>query len=67
MVAPKTGDALNKQVSAAAIVSAGPVRFGNDLPISIIAGPCALESRATNDIATQIDLITFVFIGIRYY
>src|SRR6201987_4270785 len=41
-----TGDALNKQVSAAAIVSAGQVRFGNDLPISIIAGPCALESRA---------------------
>src|ERR1700759_779801 len=38
--------ALNKQVSAAAIVSAGQVKFGNDLPISIIAGPCALESRA---------------------
>jgi 2-dehydro-3-deoxyphosphooctonate aldolase (KDO 8-P synthase) len=37
---------LNKQLSAAAIVSAGSVRFGNDLPISIIAGPCALESRA---------------------
>src|SRR5262249_52737721 len=38
--------ALNKQLSAAAVVSAGPVRFGNDLPISIIAGPCQLESRA---------------------
>jgi 2-dehydro-3-deoxyphosphooctonate aldolase (KDO 8-P synthase) len=37
---------LNKQVSAAAIVNAGSVRFGNDLPIAIIAGPCALESRA---------------------
>ena len=37
---------MNKQVSTAAIVSAGQVRFGNDLPISIIAGPCALESRA---------------------
>jgi 2-dehydro-3-deoxyphosphooctonate aldolase (KDO 8-P synthase) len=37
---------LNSQVSAAAIVSAGPVKFGNDLPISIIAGPCQLESRA---------------------
>jgi 2-dehydro-3-deoxyphosphooctonate aldolase (KDO 8-P synthase) len=36
---------LNKQLSAAAVVSAGSVRFGNDLPISIIAGPCALESR----------------------
>src|ERR1700742_3997009 len=41
-----TGDALNKQVSAAAVVGAGQVRFGNDLPIAIIAGPCALESRA---------------------
>jgi 2-dehydro-3-deoxyphosphooctonate aldolase (KDO 8-P synthase) len=41
-----TDDALNKQASAAEIVSAGEVRFGNDLPISIIAGPCALESRA---------------------
>ena len=28
------------------IVAAGPVKFGNDLPISIIAGPCQLESRA---------------------
>jgi 2-dehydro-3-deoxyphosphooctonate aldolase (KDO 8-P synthase) len=32
--------------SAAAVVSVGSVKFGNDLPISIIAGPCALESRA---------------------
>jgi 2-dehydro-3-deoxyphosphooctonate aldolase (KDO 8-P synthase) len=28
-----------------AIVEAGPVRFGNHLPLSIIAGPCAMESR----------------------
>src|SRR6201986_4560478 len=41
-----TGDALDNQVSAAAIVRAGEVRCGDDLPISIIAGPCALESRA---------------------
>src|SRR3984957_3143045 len=33
-------------MSAAPVVSAGPVKFGNDLPISIIAGPCALESRS---------------------
>jgi 2-dehydro-3-deoxyphosphooctonate aldolase (KDO 8-P synthase) len=32
--------------SAAPIVTVGPVKFGNHLPISIIAGPCALESRA---------------------
>jgi 2-dehydro-3-deoxyphosphooctonate aldolase (KDO 8-P synthase) len=28
------------------IVAAGAVRFGNGLPLALIAGPCALESRA---------------------
>lgn len=28
-----------------AVVSAGQARFGNDLPLTIIAGPCQLESR----------------------
>jgi 2-dehydro-3-deoxyphosphooctonate aldolase (KDO 8-P synthase) len=28
------------------IVAAGAVRFSNDLPLALIAGPCALESRA---------------------
>lgn len=28
-----------------AIVSAGSVRFGNDLPLTLIAGPCQMESR----------------------
>ena len=28
-----------------AVVEAGNVRFGNHLPLSIIAGPCAMESR----------------------
>src|SRR3978361_2566341 len=37
---------LNANLKAAPIVSVGPVKFGNDLPISIIAGPCQLESRA---------------------
>src|SRR6202171_5754815 len=37
---------LNANNSAAPVVTAGPVKFGNDLPISIIAGPCQLESRA---------------------
>jgi 2-dehydro-3-deoxyphosphooctonate aldolase (KDO 8-P synthase) len=27
-------------------VAAGAARFGNDLPLAVIAGPCALESRA---------------------
>ncbi len=28
------------------VVAIGEVRFGNDLPLALIAGPCALESRA---------------------
>ena len=35
-----------KASSASATVAVGPVRFGNDLPLAIIAGPCAMESRA---------------------
>ena len=27
-------------------VTAGPVSFGNDLPLTLIAGPCQMESRA---------------------
>ena len=37
---------MNANLSAAPVVSVGSVKFGNDLPISIIAGPCQLESRA---------------------
>jgi len=37
---------VNAISSAASIVDVGQVKFGNDLPISIIAGPCQLESRA---------------------
>ena len=29
-----------------AVVAVGSVRFGNELPVALIAGPCALESRA---------------------
>jgi 2-dehydro-3-deoxyphosphooctonate aldolase (KDO 8-P synthase) len=47
MVAPKARALdVNATPSAAAIVSVGEVRFGNTLPISVIAGPCQLESRA---------------------
>src|SRR4051812_11566087 len=28
------------------VVTVGPVSFGNDLPLALIAGPCALESRS---------------------
>ena len=37
---------MSAAASAAEIVDVGPVKFGNTLPISIIAGPCQLESRA---------------------
>src|SRR6187402_3785102 len=40
------GIALSSPASAAPVVTIGTVKFGNDLPISIIAGPCQLESRA---------------------
>src|SRR5438445_4459568 len=36
---------VNANISAAPVVTVGSVQFGNDLPLSIIAGPCALESR----------------------
>jgi len=47
-----------------AIVDIGKVRFGNDLPLTLIAGPCALESRehaletatALRDIAERIGI-----------
>ena len=38
---------MNATPSAAPVVDQSDhVKFGNDLPISIIAGPCQLESRA---------------------
>src|SRR5690349_7901983 len=37
---------MTQEKIASRIVSAGPVRFGNHLPLAIIAGPCAMESRA---------------------
>src|ERR1700722_14957844 len=41
-------DTLAKSLDPApnAIVAVGSARFGNDLPLTLIAGPCALESRA---------------------
>jgi len=37
---------LNANAKAAPVVAVGSVKFGNDLPLQIIAGPCQLESRA---------------------
>ena len=36
---------MSSTTSAAPVVTIGKAKFGNDLPISIIAGPCQLESR----------------------
>jgi 2-dehydro-3-deoxyphosphooctonate aldolase (KDO 8-P synthase) len=37
---------VNATSTAAPVVALGQVKFGNELPISLIAGPCQLESRA---------------------
>jgi 2-dehydro-3-deoxyphosphooctonate aldolase (KDO 8-P synthase) len=37
---------MNASISAAPVVTAGSVAFGNDKPLAVIAGPCQLESRA---------------------
>ncbi|CCE07062.1 2-dehydro-3-deoxyphosphooctonate aldolase (3-deoxy-D-manno-octulosonic acid 8-phosphate synthetase; KDO-8-phosphate synthetase, KDOPS) [Bradyrhizobium sp. STM 3843] len=49
---------------AAAVVTAGSVSFGNELPLAVIAGPCQLESRghalevasALKEIATRLKI-----------
>jgi 2-dehydro-3-deoxyphosphooctonate aldolase (KDO 8-P synthase) len=46
MVRAKQGYPVKADISAAPVVTVGQVRFGNNLPISVIAGPCQLESRA---------------------
>ena len=35
----------DETLKPAPVVTAGSVRFGNDLPLALIAGPCQLESR----------------------
>jgi len=37
---------VNNAITPNAVVAVGSVRFGNALPLALIAGPCALESRA---------------------
>src|SRR6202140_4467369 len=42
-----------------AVVAIGKVRFGNDLPLALIAGPCVMESRAhAFDMASALKDIT---------
>jgi len=37
---------ISREPVANSVVAVGNVRFGNALPLAVIAGPCALESRA---------------------
>ncbi len=46
MVAREKETVLTAPSAAASVVTLGQVRFGNTLPLSVIAGPCQLESRA---------------------
>src|SRR5258708_10824777 len=50
------------------VVAVGKVRFGNNLPLALIAGPCALESRAhAFDMAAALqDITTRLNIGFVY-
>ena len=50
------------------VVTVGSVKFGNSLPISLIAGPCALESRAhALEMAAALkDVCTKVGIGLIF-
>ncbi|MFT4278849.1 MAG: 3-deoxy-8-phosphooctulonate synthase [Rhodopseudomonas sp.] len=55
---------MNKSIAPATSVVAGNVKFGNSLPLSVIAGPCQLESRghalevasALKEIATRLGI-----------
>jgi 2-dehydro-3-deoxyphosphooctonate aldolase (KDO 8-P synthase) len=59
---------VTQATSAAQIVTAGSVKFGNALPLAVIAGPCALESRAhAFEMATALkEIATRLGIGLVY-
>jgi len=59
---------LDSKLSANPVVAVGPVNFGNDLPLSVIAGPCQLESRAhALEVASALkEIATRLNIGLVY-
>ncbi|UYO47265.1 3-deoxy-8-phosphooctulonate synthase [Rhodopseudomonas palustris] len=59
---------MNKSIAPATSVVAGNVKFGNALPLSIIAGPCQLESRAhALEVASALkEIATRLGIGLVY-
>ncbi|WP_315798410.1 3-deoxy-8-phosphooctulonate synthase [Bradyrhizobium sp. SZCCHNRI3043] len=59
---------MNASISAAPVVSLGSVKFGNQLPLAVIAGPCQLESRAhALEVASALkEIATRLNIGLVY-
>ncbi|ABE40048.1 3-deoxy-8-phosphooctulonate synthase [Rhodopseudomonas pseudopalustris] len=59
---------MNKSIAPAPVVAAGDVKFGNSLPLSVIAGPCQLESRAhALEVASALkEIATRLGIGLVY-
>jgi 2-dehydro-3-deoxyphosphooctonate aldolase (KDO 8-P synthase) len=59
---------LNKDLLPNSTVSVGAVRLGNDLPMALIAGPCALESKAhALEMATALkEIAARVGVGLVY-
>ena len=68
MVAAARSDILDKALLPNSIVTIGTVRFGNGLPLALIAGPCALESKAhALEMATALkEIAARVGIGLVY-
>jgi len=61
-------DATTANPAPNPIVAVGKARFGNDLPLALIAGPCALESRvhALEMAAALKEMTTRLGIGLVY-
>ncbi|BAM89529.1 2-dehydro-3-deoxyphosphooctonate aldolase [Bradyrhizobium oligotrophicum S58] len=59
---------MNASISAAPVVTLGSVKFGNQLPLAVIAGPCQLESRAhALEVASALkEIATRLNIGLVY-
>jgi len=59
---------LDQNLTPNATVAVGAARFGNDLPLALIAGPCQLESRAhALEMASALkEIATRVGIGLVY-
>ncbi|MGJ5074738.1 3-deoxy-8-phosphooctulonate synthase [Bradyrhizobium oligotrophicum] len=59
---------MNAPISAVPVVSLGSVKFGNHLPLAVIAGPCQLESRAhALEVASALkEIATRLNIGLVY-